>query len=54
VTADVLQDPRTGIARRHELLEMLLIALCTVLCGGEDCPIWRNSPAPSWSSYAAS
>ena len=32
-----LQDPRTGNAGRHDLLEMLLIALCTVLCGGEDC-----------------
>jgi predicted transposase YbfD/YdcC len=32
-----LEDPRTGNAGRHELLEMLLIALCTVLCGGEDC-----------------
>jgi predicted transposase YbfD/YdcC len=34
---DGLQDPRTGNAGRHELLEMLMIALCTVLCGGEDC-----------------
>jgi predicted transposase YbfD/YdcC len=32
-----LQDPRTGNAGRHGLLEMLMIALCTVLCGGEDC-----------------
>ena len=32
-----LQDPRTGNAGRHDLLEMLLIALCTMLCGGEDC-----------------
>ena len=32
-----LHDPRTGNAGRHELLEMLMIALCTVLCGGEDC-----------------
>jgi predicted transposase YbfD/YdcC len=32
-----LQDPRTGNAGRHDLLEMLMIALCTVLCGGEDC-----------------
>jgi hypothetical protein len=34
---DGLQDPRTGNAGRHELLEMLMIALRTVLCGGEDC-----------------
>ena len=29
-------DPRRGNAR-HNLHEMLLIALCTMLCGGEDC-----------------
>jgi len=29
-------DPRRDNAR-HDLQEMLLIALCTVLCGGEDC-----------------
>lgn len=28
-----LDDPRTGNAERHNLLEILLIALCTVLCG---------------------
>jgi predicted transposase YbfD/YdcC len=32
-----LADPRSGNARRHDLLEILLIALCTVLCGGESC-----------------
>jgi predicted transposase YbfD/YdcC len=32
-----LRDPRSGNAGRHDLLEMLIIALCTVLCGGEDC-----------------
>ena len=30
-----LEDPRTGNAGRHDLLEILMIALCTVLCGGE-------------------
>jgi hypothetical protein len=30
-----LEDPRTGNAGRHELLEILMIALCTVLCGGQ-------------------
>ncbi len=34
---DGLEDPRTGNAGRHDLLEMLVIALCTVLSGGEDC-----------------
>src|SRR3712207_1947723 len=32
-----LEDPRTGNAKRHDLLEILLMALCTLLCGGEDC-----------------
>ena len=32
-----LADPRTGNAQRHDLHEILVIALCTVLCGGEDC-----------------
>ena len=32
-----LDDPRTGNAGRHDLLEMLVIALCSVLTGGEDC-----------------
>ena len=30
-------DPRTGNARRHDLHEVLMIALCTVLCGGASC-----------------
>lgn len=32
-----LDDPRTGNATLHPLHEILLIALCTVLCGGESC-----------------
>ena len=32
---DDLDDPGTGNAARHDLLEILLIALCTVLCGGQ-------------------
>ncbi|MBF0176971.1 MAG: ISAs1 family transposase [Magnetococcales bacterium] len=32
---DSLEDPRTGHAERHNLLEILVIALCTVLCGGQ-------------------
>ena len=33
----VLQDPRTGNATRHLLLEVLMIALCAMLCGAEGC-----------------
>ena len=32
-----LADPRTGNAKRHELLEILLIALGTLLSGGTTC-----------------
>jgi hypothetical protein len=28
-----LADPRTGPAQRHDLREMILMALCAVLCG---------------------
>lgn len=31
-----LEDPREDNAR-HDLLEVLVIALCAMLCGGEDC-----------------
>ena len=31
-----LDDPRTGNAGRHDLLEILLMAPCTVPCGGEN------------------
>lgn len=31
-----LEDPRDSNAR-HPLLEMLMIGLCTILCGGEGC-----------------
>jgi len=31
-----LEDPRENNAR-HDLHELLLIALCAVLCGAEDC-----------------
>ena len=32
-----LEDPRHGNAGRHSLHDILVIALCTVLCGGETC-----------------
>jgi predicted transposase YbfD/YdcC len=32
-----LDDPRSGNAGRHDMLEMLIIAICTLLTGGEDC-----------------
>jgi predicted transposase YbfD/YdcC len=31
-----LGDPRTGPAQRHDLREMILIALCAVMCGADS------------------
>jgi predicted transposase YbfD/YdcC len=36
-TFESLDDPRTGNAKRHDLHEVLLIALLTTLSGGETC-----------------
>ena len=32
-----LEDPRSGNAKLHSLHEVLVIALCTMVCGGETC-----------------
>ena len=32
-----IEDPRTGNARRHDLLEVLFMSLCASLCGAESC-----------------
>jgi len=34
---DALPDPRTGNAKRHDLLEVLTIALTASICGAESC-----------------
>ena len=31
-----LEDPRTGNATLHDLHDLLMIALCSVICGGEN------------------
>jgi hypothetical protein len=31
-----LEDPRTGNATLHHLHDLLMIALCSVICGGEN------------------
>jgi DDE_Tnp_1-associated len=33
---EALEDPRTGNAALHDLHDLLMIALCTVLSGGEN------------------
>ena len=34
---DGVEDPRTSTATRHNLHEMLMIALLCVICGGQTC-----------------
>ena len=34
---DGVEDPRRSNATRHDLYEMLMIALLSMLCGGEGC-----------------
>ena len=36
-TLGEIPDPRRGNARRHELLDMLAIALVASVCGAESC-----------------
>jgi hypothetical protein len=31
-----LEEPRTGNATLHHLHDLLMIALCSVICGGEN------------------
>ena len=33
---EILEDPRTGHARRHELLDIIVITLCAVICGADN------------------
>ena len=49
-----LTDPRTGNAARHDLLEILVIALCSVLTGGEDCTDMAEFAASKIDCCAAS
>lgn len=44
-----LEDPRTGNAALHDLHELLMIALCSVLCGGQsavDMALFAQAKAP--------
>lgn len=31
-----LRDPRMGNAKRHKLLDILVIAICAVICGADS------------------
>ena len=40
-----LEGPRTGNARRHDLAEIVMIALLATLCGPTVASTWRCSDA---------
>ena len=49
-----LDDPRTGPAQRHDLAEMILMALCAVLCGADswvDVAEWAEDNEAWLKSY---
>ncbi len=35
------EDPRVNRRRRHKLINILVIGICTVICGGDDYPAMR-------------
>jgi predicted transposase YbfD/YdcC len=37
-----LDDPRVDRRRRHKLIDILVIGICTVICGGDDYPSMRG------------
>ena len=49
-----LEDPRHGNAERHSLHDILVIALCTILCGGKPAPTWPSLAGPSGNSWSLS
>lgn len=36
-----LEDPRVNRRRRHKFMDILVIGICTVICGGDDYPAMR-------------
>ena len=49
-----LDDPRTGNAALHEFHELLMIALCAVLCGGQcavDMALFARAKEPFLRSF---
>ncbi|MEI7677735.1 MAG: transposase family protein, partial [Bacteroidales bacterium] len=33
--ADTIKDPRVDRTKRHKLIDILFIAICSIICGGE-------------------
>ena len=44
-----LVDPRVERAKRHELLDIIMITICAVLCGADNWVEVEESATPSWS-----
>jgi predicted transposase YbfD/YdcC len=38
----LLEDPRTGPAKRHELIDIVIVSICAVICGAQS---WRDIAA---------
>ena len=47
-------DPRTGNATRHDLLDVLMIALTASICGCESCVEFATSPRTERSCFGSS
>jgi hypothetical protein len=51
---DEVEDPRTGNAARHDFHELLMIAFCAVLCGGQsavDMALFARAKEPFLRSF---
>jgi hypothetical protein len=42
-------DPRVERAKRHELLDIIVITICAVICGADNWVEVEDSATPSWS-----
>jgi DDE_Tnp_1-associated len=48
-----LPDPRLNRTKDHDLIDILVIAVCTLLCGGESFNDMEDSEKPDCSSGRA-
>ena len=39
----VMRDPRVERTRKHDLHDIMVIAICAVICGADGCPSVRTS-----------
>jgi len=49
-----LEDPRIERTKKHHLLDILVIALCTLLTGGEGSKIWNSLATASQPGFKPS